>query len=172
MPSPAPGVKSARSGTLYNVRRFWDLEPIPGGAALYLSHFRLLTGAASQRARPVWTPKSALPGTGGAKDSVRTWDPRFPSAPLPPRGAGLQAGERPNFTSGAEAQIVTESRHEDTVDTGSGIECVGRGEGLVKEYSRCVLCLLLLDSCPAEEILDTSLATFFWIDGIVAEWLA
>ena len=94
MPSPAPGVKSARSGTLYNVRRFWDLESIPGGAALYLSHVRLLTGAASQRARPVWTPKSALPGAGGAKDSVRTWDPRFPSAPLPPRGAGLQAGER------------------------------------------------------------------------------
>ena len=130
MPSPPPGVKSARSGTLYNVRRFWDLESIPGGAALYLSHVRLLTGAASQRARPVWTPKSALPGTGGAKDSVRTWDPRFPSAPLPPRGAGLQAGERAQLHKAApKLRSLPKAGMRSTVDTGSEIEFVGRGEG-------------------------------------------
>jgi hypothetical protein len=35
----------------------------------------------------------------------------------------------PNFTSGAEAQIVTESRHEVMVDTASESEFVGRGGG-------------------------------------------
>ena len=36
--------------------------------------------------------------------------------------------ERAQLTRGAEAQIVTESRHEGMVDTASGIEFVGRSE--------------------------------------------
>jgi hypothetical protein len=82
---------------LCNVRRFCRLGVYPwlSGTLLYFSHVQLLTGAASQRATPVWTPKVALPGTctGGAKDSVGRGIPSA-ALSLSPRDAGLQAGER------------------------------------------------------------------------------
>ncbi len=170
MPSPAPGVKSPRSGTCTTYVDSADLESTQVSLAEQpsISHtFDLSTGAASQRATPVRTPKFALPGTGGAMDSLGRGIPSTVCCSLSQRrgtssrraGPTSQAAQKlrslPKAGMRVRSTQQVESSLLDPVKVGGGVD------GVVS--------LLVLDSCSAEEILDTSLVPALGLMGTVAE---